>query len=135
MLMGDFISLKQLNLPIKVIVFNNSSLSFVELEMKAAGFLTHATKLVQTDFSKLAETVGILGLGAERWEQVKPVLSQALEHESPALVDVVVNRQELLVPTSINLGQINGFTVYMIKAVLNGKGDEVVDLAKTNLFM
>jgi pyruvate dehydrogenase (quinone) len=50
-------------------------------------------------------------------------------------VDVAVNRQELAVPPSINLAQIKGFTLYMIKAVLNGKGDEVVDLAKTNLFM
>jgi pyruvate dehydrogenase (quinone) len=135
MLMGDFLSLKQLKLPIKVIVFNNSSLSFVELEMKAAGFLTHATELAETDFSKLAEAIGILGLRAERPEQVRTMLSQALEHEGPALVDVAVNRQELAVPPSINLAQIKGFTLYMIKAVLNGKGDEVVDLAKTNLFM
>ena len=135
MLMGDFLSLKQLKLPIKVIVFNNSSLSFVELEMKAAGFLTYATDLVETDFSKLAEAVGILGLRAERPEQVKTILNQALEHEGPALVDVAVNRQELLVPPSINLEQIKGFTLYMVKAILNGKGDEVVDLARTNLFM
>ena len=134
MLMGDFLSLKQLKLPIKVIVFNNSSLSFVELEMKAAGFLTHATELVETDFSKLAEAVGILGLRAERPEEVKIMLSQALEHEGPALVDVAVNRQELSMPPSIGLEQIKGFTLYMIKAILNGKGDEVMDLAKTNLF-
>jgi pyruvate dehydrogenase (quinone) len=135
MLMGDFISLKQLKIPIKVVVFNNSSLSFVELEMKAAGFLSHATDLVETDFSKLAEAVGILGLRAERPEQVKTMLSQALEHAGPALVDVSVNRQELAMPPTITLEQIKGFTLYMIKAVLNGKGDEVVDLAKTNLFM
>ena len=134
MLMGDFISLKQLKMPIKVVVFNNSSLSFVELEMKAAGFLSHATDLVETDFSRLAEAVGILGLRAERPEQVKTVLSQALEHEGPALVDVIVNRQELAMPPTITREQIKGFTLYMIKAVLNGKGDEVVDLAKTNLF-
>jgi pyruvate dehydrogenase (quinone) len=134
MLMGDFISLKQLKLPIKVVVFNNSSLSFVELEMKSAGFLSYATDLVETDFSKLAEAVGILGLRAERPEQVKSLLSQALEHEGPALVDVTVNRQELAMPPTITLEQIKGFTLYMIKAVVNGKGDEVVDLAKTNLF-
>ena len=63
------------------------------------------------------------------------MLSQALEHEGPALVDVAVNRQELTVPPNISLEQIKGFTLYMIRAVLNGKGDEVVDLAKTNRFM
>ena len=134
MLMGDFISLKQLKMPIKVVVFNNSSLSFVELEMKAAGFLSHATDLTETDFSKLAEAIGILGLRAERPEQVKALLTQALKHEGPALVDVIVNRQELAMPPTITLEQIKGFTLYMVKAVLNGKGDEVVDLAKTNLF-
>ena len=134
MLMGDFLSLKQLKLPVKIIIFNNGSLSFVELEMKAAGILTHGTSLVDTDFSKLAEATGVLGLRAERPEQVKPMLNQAIEHNGPALVDVVVNRQELLIPPSINLAQISGFTLYMIKAVLNGRGDEIVDLAKTNLF-
>ena len=134
MLMGDFLSLKQLKLPVKIIIFNNGALSFVELEMKAAGILTHGTSLVDTDFSKLAEAAGILGFRAERPEQVKPMLNQAIEHDGPALMDVVVNRQELLIPPSINLDQIRGFTVYMIKAVLNGRGDEIVDLAKTNLF-
>jgi pyruvate dehydrogenase (quinone) len=134
MLMGDFLSLKQLKLPVKIIVFNNGALSFVELEMKAAGILTHGTSLVDTDFSKLADAAGILGLRAERPEQVKPMLNQAIQHDGPALVDVVVNRQELLIPPSINLEQIRGFTLYMIKAVLNGRGDEIVDLAKTNLF-
>jgi pyruvate dehydrogenase (quinone) len=134
MLMGDFLSLKQLKLPVKIIIFNNGALSFVELEMKAAGILTHGTSLVDTDFSKLAEAAGILGLRAERPEQVKPMLNQAIEHDGPAIMDVVVNRQELLIPPSINLEQIRGFTVYMIKAVLNGRGDEIVDLAKTNLF-
>ena len=76
----------------------------------------------------------ILGLRAERPEQVKPMLDQALEHNGPALVDVVVNPQELLIPPTINFEQIRGFTLYMIKAVLNGRGDEIVDLAKTNLF-
>jgi pyruvate dehydrogenase (quinone) len=134
MLMGDFLSLRQLKLPVKIVVFNNGALSFVELEMKAAGILTHGTSLVDTDFSKLAEAAGIMGLRAERPEQVKPVLNQALEHNGPVLVDVVVNRQELLMPPTINLEQIRGFTLYMIKAVLNGRGDEIVDLARTNLF-
>ena len=134
MLMGDFLSLRQLKLPVKIVVFNNGALSFVELEMKAAGILTHGTSLVDTDFSKLADAAGILGLRAERPEQVKPLLNQALEHNGPALVDVIVNPQELLIPPTINLEQIRGFTLYMIKAVLNGRGDEIVDLAKTNLF-
>ncbi|MDA4112636.1 MAG: ubiquinone-dependent pyruvate dehydrogenase [Thaumarchaeota archaeon] len=134
MLMGDLLSLRQLKLPVKIVVFNNSALSFVELEMKAAGILDYGTDLVNPDFSKLSEVVGMLGLRAEAPEQVRPMLTQALSHNGPALVDVVVNRQELSIPPSITVEVMKGFTLYMIKAVLNGRGDEVVDLARTNLF-
>lgn len=134
MLMGDFLSLKQLKLPVKVVVFNNGGLNFVELEMKAAGILTHGTSLVEMDFSRIADAAGIMGLRAERPEQVEPLLNQALAHNGPALVDVVVNPQELFIPPTINFEQIRGFTLYMIKAVLNGRADEIIDLAKTNLF-
>ena len=65
---------------------------------------------------------------------MEQMLNQALGHNGPALVDVVVNRQELLIPPTINLEQIRGFTLYMIKAVFNGRADEIIDLAKTNLF-
>ncbi len=57
-----------------------------------------------------------------------------MEDSGPALVDVIVNPQELLIPPTINLEQIRGFALYMIKAILNGRGDEIIDLAKTNLF-
>ncbi len=134
MLMGDLLSLRQLNLPVKVVVFNNGSLGFVELEMKATGFLNYATGLVNPDFSKIAEGTGILGLHVEDPEQVRPALGRAFAHQGPALVDIVVNRQELAMPPSLKLDQIVDFNLYMIKAILNGRGDEIVDLARTNLF-
>jgi pyruvate dehydrogenase (quinone) len=134
MLMGDLLSLRQLNLPVKVIVFNNGSLGFVELEMKATGFLSHATDLVNPDFAKIAEGTGILGLHVDDPEQVRPALEKAFAHDGPALVDIVVNRQELAMPPSLKLDQVVDFNLYMIKAILNGRGDEIVDLARTNLF-
>ena len=134
MLMGDLLSLRQLQLPIKLVVFRNDSLGFVELEMKAAGFLDFATDLHNPDFAKMAEAAGLLGLTAEAPEQVRPMLIQALNHDGPALVEVLVNRQELAMPPSIELDQMIGFSLYMIKAVLNGRGDEIIDLAKTNVF-
>jgi len=133
MLLGDLLSLRQLQLPVKLVVFNNSSLGFVALEMKAAGFLDFATDLLNPDFARLAEAAGVLGLKAETPEQVRPMLVQALNHDGPALVEVVVNRQELALPPSIKLDQMIGFSLYMIKAVLSGRGDEIIDLAKTNV--
>jgi len=134
MLMGDLLSLRQLNLPVKVVVFNNGSLGFVELEMKDTGFLSHATDLVNPDFAKIAEGTGILGLHVDDPEQVRPALEQAFAHPGPALIDIAVNRQELAMPPSLKLDQIVDFNLYMIKAILNGRGDEIVDLARTNLF-
>jgi pyruvate dehydrogenase (quinone) len=134
MLMGDLLSLRQLQLPVKLVVFMNNALSFVELEMKAAGFLDFATDLHNPDFAKMADAAGLLGLTAETPEQVRPMLVQALEHDGPALLEVEVNRQELAMPPSIEWDQMMGFSLYMLKAVLNGRGDELIDLVKTNLF-
>jgi pyruvate dehydrogenase (quinone) len=134
MLLGDLLSLRQLNLPVKLIVFNNSALAFVELEMKAAGMLDFATDLRNPDFAKMAEAAGVLGLKANTPEQVRPMLAQALSHPGPALVEVVVDRQELALPPSIKLDQVKGFGLFMMKAVINGRGSEVIDLLKTNLF-
>ena len=134
MLMGDLLSLRQLDLPVKLIVFNNSALAFVELEMKAAGMLDFATDLRNPDFAKMAEAAGVLGFKADVPEQVRPMLAQALSHPGPALVEVVVDRQELALPPSIKLDQVKGFSLFMMKAVINGRGSEVIDLLRTNLF-
>ena len=134
MLMGDLLSLRQLELPVKMIVFDNSALGFVELEMKAAGILDFATELQNPDFAKMAEAAGVLGLKANVPEQVRPMLAQALSHPGPALVEVVVDRQELMLPPSVKLDQVMGFSLFMMKAVINGRGNEVIDLLKTNLF-
>src|SRR5438270_3569962 len=134
MLMGDLLSLHHLQLPVKVIVFRNDSLAFVELEMKAAGFLDFGTDLQNPNFAKMAEAAGMLGLTAERPKDVRPMIAQALKHDGPALVEVFVHRQELSMPPTISLDQMKGFTLFTLKAVLSGRGDEIVDLAKVNLF-
>jgi len=134
MLLGDLLTLKQLRLPVKLVVFNNSSLGFVELEMKAAGLIDYGTDLVNPNFAKLAESADILGIRVEQPEDLRPALQRALAHDGPALVEVIVNRQELSMPPTITAEQALGFSLYMVRAVLNGRGDEVIDLAKTNLF-
>jgi len=133
MLMGDLLSLRQLQLPVKTVVFNNSSLAFVELEMKAAGILDFGTDLHNPNFAKMAEAAGILGLRAETPDQVRPAIEQALSHDGPALIEAIVSRQELSMPPAISFDQIKGFSLFMIKAVLDGRGEEIIDLAKTNL--
>jgi pyruvate dehydrogenase (quinone) len=132
MLMGDFISLAQLNLPVKLVVFNNSSLGFVAMEMKAAGYLDTGTELKNPDFAAMSNAMGILGIRVEQSEDLEPALRRALAHDGPVLVDVVTATQELVMPPSIKLEQAKGFSLYMLKAVMSGRGDEVIELARTN---
>ena len=134
MLLGDLLTLRQLNLPVKVVVFRNDSLSFVELEMKASGFLDFGVELKNPDFAALAQAAGLLGLKAETAKDVRPILQQAFKHDGPALVEVLVHRQELSMPPTITFEEATGFGIFMLKAVLSGRGDEIVDLAKVNLF-
>ena len=134
MSMSDLLSLRQLGLPVKVIVFRNDALAFVELEMKAAGFVEFATDLHNPDFAKMAEATGLLGLTAERPDQVQPMIARALAHDGPALVEVLVHRRELAMPPTISLEQMTGFGMFMAKAVLSGRGDAIIDLARTNLW-
>ena len=133
MLMGDLLSLKQLALPVKVIVFNNGSLGFIELEQKSSGFIDTGTGLDNPDFARMAEAVGIKGVRIEDPAEVEAGLKEAFAHDGPVIVDAVVSRQELAMPPAVTATMAKGFTLYMLKAVLNGRADEVVELAKANL--
>ena len=134
MLMGDLLSIKQNDLPVKIVVFNNSSLNFVELEMKAAGIVNFGTGLENPSFAAVAESVGITGIRVEKESELRGALTRALETEGPVLVDVVTAREELSMPPAITAAQMKGFTVWALKTVLSGRGDELIDLADTNVW-
>jgi pyruvate dehydrogenase (quinone) len=134
MLMGDFLTLAQLGLPVKVVVFNNGTLGFVELEQKATGFIPVGADLENPNFAAMAEAVGIRGIRVEDPAKVEGAIKAALTHDGPVLVDAVVNRSELVMPPAITAEMAKGFTLFMIRAVLNGQADEVIDLASSNLW-
>ncbi len=133
MLMGDLLTLRQYDLPVKVVVYNNSSLNFIELEMKADGFVPFATELENPDYAKVAEAMGIWGQRVERSARLPKALDEFLAHDGPALLDVVTERQELTIPPTITAAQAKGFSLYAVRAVLSGQGSELVDLARANL--
>ena len=133
MLMGDLLSLRQLKAPVKVVVFKNNSLAFVELEMKAAGLVDFGTDLENPSFAKMAEAAGLLGLTAKTPDQVRPMIAAVLEHDGPALLEVPISRQELSMPPNITVEQAKGLGLFALRAVLSGRGDELLDLAETNL--
>jgi pyruvate dehydrogenase (quinone) len=134
MLMGDFLSLAQLRLPVKVVVFNNGALGFIELEQKSTGFLPTGTELQNPNFAAMAEAAGVRGIRLEDPAEVEGGIAAALAHDGPVLVDAVVNRTELAMPPAVTVEMAKGFTLYMVKAVMSGRGDELIELAKTNLW-
>src|SRR5262245_21930835 len=133
MMMGDLLSLTQLGLPVKVVVLNNGTLGFVELEMKAGGFLDTGTELKNPDFAAMAEAVGIKGVRVEDPQKLEGAVRDVLGHNGPALLDVVSARQELVMPPKATFGQALNFGLFMSKAVLDGRTAELIDLARVNL--
>jgi thiamine pyrophosphate-dependent acetolactate synthase large subunit-like protein len=134
MLLGDFLTLGQMNLCVKVIVFNNGCLGFVDLEMKASGFLSFGTDLHNPDFAKMANSMGIYAQRVEDSNQLEGRLSDVLAHPGPALLDVVTNSLELVLPPSLKAEQVKGFSLYLLKAIMDGRGSEVLELTKSNLW-
>ena len=134
MLMGDFLSLAQLGLPVKVVVFNNSALGFIEIEQKSTGFLDFGTEFKNPNFAAMAEACGVRGIRLEDPADVDEGVAAALAHDGPVLVDAVVSRSVLPIPPAITAEMAKGFTLYMVKAVFNGRGDDLVDLARSNLW-
>ncbi len=132
MLMGDVLTLVQQNLPVKVVVFNNSVLGFVAMEMKASGFLETGTELKNPDFAAVARAAGIHGIRVEDPAELDGAVREILAHPGPALLDVVTNTQELSMPPKIEAAQVKGFGLWAIRAVMNGRGDELVDLTVSN---
>jgi pyruvate dehydrogenase (quinone) len=133
MMMGDFITLTQMGLPVKVIVLNNGTLGFVEMEMKASGFLDTACDLKNPSFALMAEAMGVRGIRVEKPQELRSAIEAALAHKGPVLVDVVSARQELAMPPRTTLDQAYHFGMFTMKAVLDGRASQLIDLAKVNL--
>lgn len=133
MLLGELITLRQQRLPVKVVVFTNGSLSFVELEMKAGGFVTYGTELDNPDFAAIARATGLYGVHVEHSDELEGALQDAFAHDGPALVDVRTVRYEMALPPKLAYEQIKGFTLYATRTIFSGDGRELVELAKTNL--
>lgn len=133
MMLGELLTVRQHDLPIKIVVLNNSSLNFVELEMKAAGLPGFGTDLDNPDFAQVAQACGIRGWRVTEASDLETSLREAFAHDGPALVDVVTERQELTIPPAISAEQVKGFTLYALRTVMSGRGDELLDLSRANL--
>lgn len=133
MMMGEFVTLVQTGLPVKVIVLNNGTLGFVELEMKASGFIDSNCDLKNPNFADMARAMGIKAIRVEAPQNLEAAVRDVLQHDGPALLDVVTARQELVMPPTTNFEEAHKFGLFMLKAILDGRARELIDLAKVNL--
>jgi pyruvate dehydrogenase (quinone) len=133
MMLGELLTLRQLDLPVKLVVLNNGALAFVELEMKADGIVNYGTDLENPSFAEIARAVGLHGVRVDHPSELDDALRDAFAHPGPALVEVMTLRHELSMPPHIDREQAKGFLLWTTRSILSGSGDEVVELAKTNL--
>jgi pyruvate dehydrogenase (quinone) len=133
MLMGDFLTLLQYDLPVKVVIFDNGSLGMVALEMLVAGYPPYQTALKNPDFAAVARAAGVTGIRIEDPGDVRDGLREALETDGPVLVDVLTDPNALSMPPKITGEQVKGFALAMSRLVLSGDADEVLNMARSNL--
>ncbi|MFJ5289387.1 pyruvate dehydrogenase [Streptomyces sp. NPDC088348] len=133
MLMGDFLTLVQHDLPVKVVVFNNSALGMVELEMMVGGLPAYGTTHQHSDFAAIARAAGAYGVRVEKPKQLAGALTDAFKHKGPALVDVVTDPNALSIPPRISADMVSGFALSASKIVLDGGVGRMVQMARSNL--
>ncbi|MFD0074352.1 pyruvate dehydrogenase [Streptomyces sp. NPDC127166] len=133
MLMGDFLTLVQYDLPVKVVLFDNSSLGMVELEMLVAGLPSYGTTNKNPDFAAIARAAGAYGVRVEKPKQLAGALKDAFRHKGPALVDVVTDPNALSIPPKISAEMVTGFALSASKIVLDGGVGRMLQMARSNL--
>ncbi|MFI5620448.1 pyruvate dehydrogenase [Streptomyces sp. NPDC051567] len=133
MLMGDFLTLVQYDLPVKVVLFNNSALGMVELEMMVSGLPSYGTTNKNPDFAAVARAAGAYGVRVEKPKQLTAALRDAFRHPGPALVDVVTDPNALSIPPRISADMVAGFALSASKIVLTGGVGRMIQMARSNL--
>jgi pyruvate dehydrogenase (quinone) len=133
MLLGDFLTLVQYDLGVKVVLFNNSSLGMVELEMMVDGLPAYGTSYPDTDYAAIATAAGARGFRVEKPGDVRNVLREAFRHDGPALVDIITDRNALSIPPKVTAHQVTGFALSASRTVLNGGVGRMVQMARSNL--
>lgn len=131
--MGDFLTLVQYGLPVKVVLFNNSSLGMVELEMPVSGLPSYGTANKNPDFAAIARAAGAYGVRVEKPKQLTGALKDAFRHEGPALVDVVTDPDASSIPPKISAEMATGFALSASKIVLDGEVGRMIRMARSNL--
>ena len=132
MMLGELMTIVQYQLPVKIIVFNNRSLGMVKLEMEVAGIPDLETDMLNPDFAKIAEAMGMPGITINDPDKVKPGIEQALQQDGPVLVTIWTDPNALAMPPKLEFDQMKGYALYMGRMMLSGRMDEVFNMISSN---
>ncbi|APT87601.1 MULTISPECIES: pyruvate dehydrogenase [Corynebacterium] len=133
MLMGELITVKTHNLPVKIFVFNNSSLGMVKLEMLVQGLPEFGTDHDHVDFASIAQAVGIKHVLIEDPKQARSQIREALDFNGPVLVDMVTDPNALSIPPTLTFAQLMGFSKAATRTVFGGGVGQMLTMAQSNL--
>ena len=126
-------TISQYQIPVKIIIFNNRTLGMVKLEMRVQGYIDWQTDMVNPDFVKLAEAMGISAWEAKESSEVELALYNAFKHNGPAIINIFTDPNALAMPPTLTFEQVKGYAQSMAKLMLNGKFGEIVDTTKSDL--
>jgi len=133
MLMGELLTITQYDLPIKIVVFDNSALGMIKLEMQVVGLPDWQTDLKNPNFAKVAEAIGMMSVRIEDPADLRSGIQKALDHSGPALIDAVTDPNALSLPPHITAEQVEGFGIATMKLVLSGHMEEVLETVEANI--
>jgi pyruvate dehydrogenase (quinone) len=133
MLMGELLTASGLDIPVKLMVFNNSTLGMVRAEMMVVGYQPWGTDVKNPDFGAVAQACGLHGERVENAADIRPAIQRALSHDGPALIDFVTDPRALSMPPSTTLEQVKGFALATSKLLFSGETAEVWDQVKSNI--
>ncbi|WP_245964657.1 thiamine pyrophosphate-dependent enzyme [Trinickia dinghuensis] len=132
MLFGELLTVVQENIPVKIAVYDNGKLGFVEIEQKSEGMLDTFTKLKNPDFGRVADAIGLWGKTVRKASELESSVSEWLAQPGPALLNVIVNPLELVKPPFIEAKPVVGMALYSTRAFLNGRGADVLEMLREN---
>lgn len=133
MLLGELVTARMYDLPIKVVVFNNSTLGMVKLEMLVNGLPDYGTDVHDVNYAEVASAIGFHGERVTDPSRLRGALQEAFAYNGPALIEVMTDPNALSLPPEIRSGQVIGFATAMSKIVLNRGAGEAVAMATSNM--
>lgn len=131
-LINNFLSIIQIKLPMKIIIFNNNILNFITIKIKTNNYLTNNTKLHNTNFTHITKTYNITNIHIKKTSKINKTLQHTFSINNPILINIIITKKKLTIPPQIKLKQTKNFNLYILHTIINKHNNKIIKLTKTN---